>query len=50
VNRAERTETVDEIIALANDIYAYSKQQAEERKQNAKFQEQEEGDDEDGER
>jgi len=46
VNRAERTETVDEIIALANDIYAYSKQQAEERKQNAKFQEQEE--DEDG--
>jgi len=48
VNRAERTETVDEIIALANDIYAYSKQQAEERKQNAKFQEQEEdGEDED---
>ena len=51
VNRAERTETVDEIIALANDIYAYSKQQAEERKQNAKFQDQEddedEGDDED---
>ena len=52
VNRAERTETVDEIIELANDIYAYSKQQAEERKQNAKFEEQdeedaEEGDDED---
>lgn len=42
VNRAERTETVDEIIALANEIYAYSKQVAEERKQNAKFQEQEE--------
>ena len=42
VNRAERTETVDEIISLANDIYAYSKQVAEERKQNAKFQEQEE--------
>jgi hypothetical protein len=49
VNRAERTETVDEIIALANDIYAYSKQQAEERKQNARFQEQEEDEeDEDG--
>ena len=48
VNRAERTETVDEIIALANDIYAYSKQQAEERKQNAKFQEAEEDEDEDG--
>lgn len=47
VNRAERTETVDEIIALANDIYAYSKQVAEERRQNAKFQEQEEGDEED---
>jgi hypothetical protein len=46
VNRAERTETVDEIIALANDIYAYSKQQAEERKQNAKFQDQEENEDE----
>ena len=44
VNRAERTETVDEIIALANDIYAYSKQLAEERKQNAKFQEEDEGD------
>ena len=49
VNRAERTETVDEIIALANDIYAYSKQVAEERKQNAKMQQQEEDEeDEDG--
>jgi uncharacterized protein with von Willebrand factor type A (vWA) domain len=49
VNRAERTETVDEIIALANDIYAYSKQVAEERKQNAKLQQQEEDEeDEDG--
>lgn len=45
VNRAERTETVDEIIALANDIYAYSKQKAEERKQQQQFQESEEGDD-----
>jgi uncharacterized protein with von Willebrand factor type A (vWA) domain len=49
VNRAERTETVDEIIALANDIYAYSKQLAEERKQQQQLQQQEEDDeDEDG--
>ena len=47
VNRAERTETVDEVIALANDIYAYSKQQAEERKQQQQFQEEE--DNEEGE-
>jgi hypothetical protein len=33
VNRAERTETVDDVIQLAHDVYAYSKQQAEERKQ-----------------
>jgi len=33
VNRAERTETVQEVIQLAQDIYAYSKQQAEERKE-----------------
>jgi hypothetical protein len=33
VNRAERTETVEDVIELANDVYAYSKQQAEERKQ-----------------
>lgn len=32
VNRAERTETLEEIIELAKDIYAYSKEQAEERK------------------
>jgi hypothetical protein len=32
VNRAERTETMEEIIQLAQDIYAYSKEQAEERK------------------
>ena len=43
VNRAERTETVDEIIALANDIYAYSKQLAEERKQRQQLQQQEDG-------
>ena len=49
VNRAERTETVDEIIELANDIYAYSKQKAEERRQQQQFQDSEEGDDEDDE-
>ena len=32
VNRAERTETMEEIIQLAQDVYAYSKEQAEERK------------------
>jgi len=32
VNRAERVETIEEVIALANDIYAYSKEQMEERK------------------
>lgn len=33
VNRAEKTETVNDIIALAHDIYAFSKKQAEERQQ-----------------
>ena len=33
VNRAERTETIDEVIDLAKDIYAYAKEQAEKRKQ-----------------
>jgi hypothetical protein len=32
VNRAERTETVDEVIQLAHDVYAFSKEQAEQRK------------------
>jgi len=31
VNRTERTETVEEVIALAKDIYQFSKEQAEER-------------------
>ena len=44
VNRAERTETVEDVIQLANDVYAYSKQQAEERKQRQQLQQQEEGD------
>jgi hypothetical protein len=34
-NRAERTETVQEVIALADEIWAYSKQQLEEKKQKA---------------
>ena len=33
VNRAERCETVEEVIELAKEIYAYSKEQAEKRKQ-----------------
>ena len=32
VNRAERCETVEEVIELAKEIYAYSKEQAEQRK------------------
>jgi hypothetical protein len=36
VNRAERTETVEEVIQLAQDVYAYAKQQSEERKQRMK--------------
>ena len=34
-NRAERTETVQEVIALADEIWAYSKQQLEEKKKQA---------------
>jgi len=34
-NRAERTETIDEIITLADEIWAYSKQQLEEKKKKA---------------
>lgn len=33
VNRAERTESVEDVIALAQDIWTYSKEKAEERKQ-----------------
>ena len=45
VNRAERTESVEDVIALAHDVYAFSKQQAEERKQQMQSQPSEEGDD-----
>jgi hypothetical protein len=34
-NRAERTETVEEVIALAEDVWAYSKEQLEEKKKKA---------------
>jgi hypothetical protein len=43
VNRAEKTETIDEIIDLANDIYAYSKAKAEEEAQQAAKQRADEG-------
>jgi hypothetical protein len=33
VNRAERTETIDEVIELAKDIYKFAKEQAEKKKQ-----------------
>ena len=36
VNRAERVETIEEVIQLANDIYAFSKEQMEERKKRIK--------------
>ena len=47
VNRAEKTETVEEIVALAHDIYAYSKQQAEERKQQQQLENPQDQEDED---
>lgn len=46
VNRAERTETVEEVITLAHDVYAFSKQQAEERKQRMQLESDAEGDEE----
>ena len=36
ITRAERTETVEDVIQLAHEVYAYSKEQAEERKQRMK--------------
>jgi hypothetical protein len=36
VLRSEKTETVEDVIALANEIYAYSKEQAEKRREEAK--------------
>lgn len=36
VLRAEKTETVDDVIALAQEVYAFSKEQAEKRRQQAR--------------
>ena len=36
INRAERTETIEDVITLAQDIYAFSKEKAEERKKQRK--------------
>jgi len=36
VERAERTETIEDVIALANDVYEYSKKDVEERKNKCK--------------
>jgi len=49
VNRAERTETVEDVIALAHEVYAYSKQQAEERKERMKLDASEQGDEDENE-
>lgn len=46
VNRAERCETIEEIIQLAQDVYEYSKEQAEERKQRMQAENPEDGDEE----
>ena len=48
VNRAERTETVEDVIELAKELYAFAKEQAEKRKQQrqqAGLPDDEEGDD-----
>jgi hypothetical protein len=49
VNRAERTETVEEVIALAHEVYEFSKQQAEERKERMKLDPSEQGDEDEDE-
>jgi hypothetical protein len=38
VLRAERTETIDDVVQLANDVYKFSKEQAEERKKRMQAQ------------
>jgi hypothetical protein len=49
VNRAERTESIDEVIELAKDIYKFAKEQAEKKKQERAAAGEDEGDDGDGE-
>lgn len=46
VNRVERTETIEDVITLAKEIYAYSKQKAEERKQRMDAENPQDGEDE----
>lgn len=46
VNRAERTETIDEVIQLSKDIYQFSKEKAEEKKKEQAQAPQEEEDEE----
>jgi hypothetical protein len=47
VERAERTETIEDVIALANDVYEYSKKDVEERKKQMQMQYGDEEDSED---
>jgi Mg-chelatase subunit ChlD len=49
VNAAERTETVEDVIALAHEVYAFSKQQAEERKQRMQLESPQEADEDEDE-
>jgi hypothetical protein len=44
VNRADRTETIDDVIELAHDVYKFSKEQLEERKKRMQAQEPDEED------
>ena len=46
VNRAERTERIEDVIELAKEIWAYSKQKAEERKERMQNENPQDGDDE----
>jgi hypothetical protein len=47
VNRADRTETIEEVVQLAEDVYKFSKEQLEERKKRMQAQEPEEDEDDD---
>jgi hypothetical protein len=47
VNRAERTETVEDVIDLAKDVWTYSKEKLDEQKKNAKAEANADGEEED---
>jgi hypothetical protein len=49
IERAERTETIQEVIDLAKDVYAFSKEDLEKKKEEAKKAKAEEPEEEDGE-